>query len=88
MRGLGLLQAIELVRDRATPRALPAGDALRRRGGRQPACHDGVFVYPGGCDPARDVVCFGPPFAITPGEIDFVVGAVEKALGDVLARLS
>ena len=46
-----------------------------------------MFVYPGGCDPARDVVCFGPPLTVTPDEIDFFVGAVEKALADVLARL-
>jgi adenosylmethionine-8-amino-7-oxononanoate aminotransferase len=85
-RGLGLLQAIELVRDKRTLEPFPARTRFATRLVAAGLAR-GVFVYPGGCDPARDVVCFGPPFTITPEEIDFVVGAVELALGDVLARL-
>jgi adenosylmethionine-8-amino-7-oxononanoate aminotransferase len=87
VRGLGLLHAVELVRDRATLEPFPQQTRFATRLVAAGLAH-GVFVYPGGCDPARDVICFGPPLTITPEEIDFVVGAVEKALADVLARLS
>ena len=45
-----------------------------------------VFVYPGGCDPARDVVCFGPPFVVGEAEIDLMVATFEKALDSVVER--
>jgi len=87
VRGLGLLQAVEFVRDKATLEPFPKETRFASRVVAAGLAH-GVFVYPGGCDPARDVVCFGPPLTVTPDEIDFFVGAVEKALADVLARLS
>jgi adenosylmethionine-8-amino-7-oxononanoate aminotransferase len=86
VRGLGLLQAVEFVRDKATLEPFPKEARFTTRVVAAGLAH-GVFVYPGGCDPARDVVCFGPPLTVTPGEIDFVVGAFEKALADALARL-
>jgi adenosylmethionine-8-amino-7-oxononanoate aminotransferase len=86
VRGLGLLQAVELVRDKATLEPFPKEARFATRVVAAGLGH-GVFVYPGGSDPARDVVCFGPPFTVTPDEIDFVVGAFEKALADALARL-
>jgi adenosylmethionine-8-amino-7-oxononanoate aminotransferase len=87
VRGLGLLHAVEFVRDKARLEPFPKETRFASRVVAAGLAH-GVFVYPGGCDPARDVVCFGPPFTVTPDEIDFFVGAVEKALADVLARLS
>ena len=87
VRGLGLLQAVEFVRDKASLEPFPKETRFASRVVAAGLAH-GVFVYPGGCDPARDVVCFGPPLTVTPDEIDFFVGAVEKALADVLARLS
>ena len=86
VRGRGLLQAVEFVRDRETLEPFPAE---ARFAGRVVATGmgNGVFFYPGGCDPARDVVCFGPPFTVTEDEIDLVVGVLEKSLGEVLARL-
>lgn len=87
VRGLGLLQAVEFVRDKTTLEPFPKETRFASRVVAAGLAH-GVFVYPGGCDPARDVVCFGPPLTVTPDEIDFFVGAVEKALADVLARLS
>lgn len=86
VRGLGLLHAVELVRDKATLEPFPKETRLTTRLVAAGLSH-GVFFYPGGCDPARDVICFGPPFTITPEEIDLVVGAFEKALADVSARL-
>lgn len=86
VRGLGLLQAVEFVRDKATLEPFPKETRFTTRVVAAGLGH-GIFVYPGGCDPARDVVCFGPPLTITPDEIDFVAGAFEKALADVTARL-
>jgi adenosylmethionine-8-amino-7-oxononanoate aminotransferase len=86
VRGLGLLHAVEFVRDKATLEPFPKELRFTTRVVASGLGH-GIFVYPGGCDPARDVVCFGPPLTISPDEIDFVVGAFEKALGDVVARL-
>ena len=85
VRGLGLLQAVEFVRDRKTLEPFPKEARFASRITAAALGH-GVFLYPGGCDPARDVVCFGPPFTIGPAEIDLAVGALEKALADVLAR--
>ena len=87
VRGLGLLHAVEFVRDKASLEPFAKEARFASRVVAAGLAH-GVFVYPGGCDPARDVVCFGPPLTVTPDEIDFFVGAVEKALADVLARLS
>jgi L-2,4-diaminobutyrate transaminase len=85
VRGLGLLQAVEFVRDRRTLEPFPKEMRFASRITAAALAH-GAFLYPGGCDPARDVVCFGPPFTIAPAEIDLAVGALEKALADVLAR--
>jgi adenosylmethionine-8-amino-7-oxononanoate aminotransferase len=82
-RGLGLLQAVELVRDRemlepfspqshVCARVVMAG--LRR----------GVFFYPGGGAPAPDVLCIGPAFVIEPQEIDQIVEALGKAIDEAL----
>ncbi|MDH3684707.1 MAG: aminotransferase class III-fold pyridoxal phosphate-dependent enzyme [Myxococcales bacterium] len=86
VRGRGLFQAVEFVRDRESLEPFPADV---RFAGRfvATALGNGVFFYPGGCDPARDVVCFGPPFTITMDEIDHIVGVFEKTLAEVLVSL-
>jgi adenosylmethionine-8-amino-7-oxononanoate aminotransferase len=86
VRGLGLLQAVELVRDKETLEPFPAEVRFATRMVAAGLSH-GVFFYPGGVDPARDVICLGPPFTITPEQIDHVVGVLEQSLTDVLARL-
>jgi len=83
VRGRGLLQAIELVEDSETKKPFPAEARMVQRVAA--ACFQaGVIVYPGGCDPARDVVCVGPPFIVSDEEIDRIVetlaGAVESAV--------
>jgi adenosylmethionine-8-amino-7-oxononanoate aminotransferase len=86
-RGRGLLQAVELVRDKESLEPFPADV---RFAGRVVAAGiaNGVFFYPGGCDPARDVVCFGPPFTVTPEEIDMVVDVLRRSIDAVAARAS
>ena len=82
IRGRGLLQALELVRDRASQEPYPAETRLT---GRVVATGlaNGAFFYPGGCDPARDVICLGPPFTIEAAEIDYLVDVLEASIDEV-----
>ncbi len=83
VRGRGLLQAVEVVRDRerltpfdeaerVTARIVGAG--LRR----------GVFYYPGGTGAVRDIICLGPAFIVSDAEIDEMVETLARAIDDVL----
>ena len=86
IRGQGLLQAIEIVRDRDTLEPYPVeanvtnkviNEALRR----------GVFFYIGGTGVVRDVVCMGPPFTITASDIDSMVEVLAESLTEVTAKI-
>jgi adenosylmethionine-8-amino-7-oxononanoate aminotransferase len=83
IRGKGLLQAVELVRDRASGEPFPAEMLLT---GRVVATgiKNGAFFYPGGCDPARDVLCLGPPFTISEAELDHLVDVLERSIDEVV----
>jgi adenosylmethionine-8-amino-7-oxononanoate aminotransferase len=85
VRGRGLLQAVEIVESRRTLAPFPAEARMRDRIVAASFAM-GVFVYPGGCDPARDVVCLGPPFVIGEAEIDLMVATLEQALDAAVAR--
>jgi adenosylmethionine-8-amino-7-oxononanoate aminotransferase len=85
LRGLGLLQAVEIVRDRDTLEPFPAsarvtahvvGEGLRR----------GVFFYPGGVDPARDVICLGPPLVMGDPELDLIARVLPEAIDAATTR--
>ena len=76
-RGIGLIGAVELVRDKATkqsfdPKAGVAAYLVRR------AQHHGVILrnMPG------DVVAFCPPLIVSEAEIDQMMGCFAKALDD------
>jgi len=76
-RGIGLIGAVELVRDKATkqsfdPKAGVAAYLVRR------AQHHGVILrnLPG------DIVAFCPPLIITEAEIDEMMSCFAKALDD------
>ena len=60
VRGRGMLAAVELVEDKATlaPYAKEHGFVYKVMAA---GLDQGVFFYPGGNDPARDVICLGPP---------------------------
>jgi adenosylmethionine-8-amino-7-oxononanoate aminotransferase len=79
VRGLGLLQAVELVRDRATLEPFPAAARVTGRVVVE-GIRRGVFFYPGGADPARDAICLGPPFVIDDAEIELLVGVLHEAI--------
>jgi len=85
VRGIGLMQAVEIVRDRDTLERFPAEERITRRivaaGLRK-----GVFFYPGGSGPAQDVIMLGPPFIITEDEIDLLVTALEESIDSAVSR--
>ena len=81
-RGIGLIGAVEIVRDRATkqsfePKAGVAAFLVRR------AQHHGVILrsMPG------DIVAFCPPLIISEAEIDEMMGCFRKALDDTWAMV-
>jgi adenosylmethionine-8-amino-7-oxononanoate aminotransferase len=86
VRGRGLLWAVELVADKATKTPFPAETGLTAKVVAAGIAH-GVFVYPGGVDPARDVITFGPPFTISESEIELCVERFERALDGALERV-
>jgi adenosylmethionine-8-amino-7-oxononanoate aminotransferase len=87
VRGRGLLQALEIVADRATLTPFPIsanvtnrviGAALKR----------GVFFYMGGTGDVRDIVCIGPPFTIDERDVDTIVSVLSESVDDVLNQTS
>jgi 4-aminobutyrate--pyruvate transaminase len=81
-RGIGLIGAVEIVRDKSTkqsfdPKAGVAAFLVRR------AQHHGVILrnMPG------DIVAFCPPLIISEGEIDEVMAGFRKALDDTWAMM-
>ncbi len=87
IRGRGLLQAVEFVRDRATRAPFDPEMRLSTRI-RQCAFEAGLMVYPGsGTVDGRsgDHILLAPPYTVTSGELDEIVRrlamAVDRALG-------
>jgi adenosylmethionine-8-amino-7-oxononanoate aminotransferase len=85
VRGRGLLHAVELVRDRASLEPFPAEARITARVVGAGLAR-GVFFYPGGCDPARDVIVLGPPFVIDESELDWMVEVLAGAIDSAVAR--
>ena len=83
VRGRGLLQAIEIVKNRATlePFDISANITNRLIGA---ALKRGVFFYGGGTGDVRDIVCMGPPFIIGEAEIELMVRVLSESLDEVL----
>ena len=81
-RGIGLIGAVEIVRDKTTkqsfdPKAGVAAYLVRR------AQHHGAILrnMPG------DIVAFSPPLVISEAEIDEMMGCFGKALDDTWAMV-
>lgn len=85
VRGRGLLYGIEIVRDRDTLEPFPAETAMVNAVMAAGLSMD-VFFYPGGNDPARDVICLGPPFILGDEEIEKIVTVLPKAIDSAVAR--
>ncbi len=85
IRGRGLLLAVEIVKDRDTLEPFPkSANVTNRIVGA--GLGEGVFFYPGGIDPARDVITLGPPFVIGEEEVDLIGKTLESAIGSAVAR--
>ena len=85
VRGRGLLYGIEIVRDRDTLEPFPAETAMVNAVMAAGLSMD-VFFYPGGNDPARDVICLGPPFVLGDEEIEKIVTVLPKAIDSAVDR--
>jgi adenosylmethionine-8-amino-7-oxononanoate aminotransferase len=83
IRGLGLLQAVEIVRDRKTLTPFSRDQQITHRIVAQGLTH-GVFFYPGGTGAARDIICLGPPFVSSEAEIDLMAEILAKSIEEVL----
>jgi hypothetical protein len=87
VRGLGLLQGVEFVKDKATREPFPKQDSIAEKI-RQAALEQNVLAYPSqGCvDGVRgDHILLAPPFIITPEESQLIANAVQYALGKVFS---
>jgi len=83
VRGLGLLQAIEIVRDRETLEPFDAAERITARIVGK-GLGRGVFFYPGGTGAVRDIICLGPPFVASEAEIDQMAEVLALSIADVL----
>ena len=79
VRGLGLMLGIELVKDRETMERFPLESRMVGRVMAE-GLKRGVFFYPGGSGPARDVVMLGPPFTINGEDVDTLVGVLAESI--------
>ncbi|MGH1490022.1 MAG: aspartate aminotransferase family protein [Acidimicrobiales bacterium] len=82
IRGRGLMQGVELVRDRDTGRdfggalaPLVVGEALSRD----------CWVYPAGSAGVPDALLFGPPFTISEAELESLVGIAVESIDAAVA---
>lgn len=83
IRGLGLLRAVEIVRDRDTLAQFDPSEKVTNRIVTQGLTH-GVFFYPGGTGTARDIICLGPPMVTTEAEIDMMAGVLAQSIKETL----
>jgi adenosylmethionine-8-amino-7-oxononanoate aminotransferase len=87
VRGLGLLQGVEFVKDKATREPFPKESGIAEKI-RQAALEKNVLTYPsqGTVDGTRgDHVLLAPPFIITPQECQLIADALQFALAKVFA---
>jgi adenosylmethionine-8-amino-7-oxononanoate aminotransferase len=87
IRGLGLLLAIEFVRDRGTREPFPREANIAEKVGQAALQHD-VLTYPSqGCvDGVRgDHILLAPPFIVSPRECSQIAQAIEAASEQVFA---
>ena len=79
IRGQGLFFGIEVVANRETLEMFPAESRMTQRivGA---GVEEGVFFYTGGTGAVRDILCIGPAFTVTDGELDQMVKALKTAI--------
>ncbi len=80
VRGLGLLAAVELVSDRETKAPLPASAELATKLPKK--LYDKKIIS----FRAGDIIAMCPPLSISRDEVDFLVSALDEAIGEVEAE--
>lgn len=86
IRGRGLLQAIELVADRATKAPFDPALAVHQRA-KTDAFDRGLLIYPGGGTidgRLGDHILLAPPYNVTDDELDMIVDLLAETLDAVL----
>ncbi|NJN50744.1 MAG: aspartate aminotransferase family protein [Gammaproteobacteria bacterium] len=83
VRGRGLLQAIEIVKDRGSLECFARSEAITDRI-MGAALERGVFYYPGGTGEIRDIICLGPAFIVDEAEIETMVEVLHDSLSAVI----
>jgi adenosylmethionine-8-amino-7-oxononanoate aminotransferase len=81
VRGKGLLQGIEFVRDPKTKEPFPAATAFGVRVGRRALEHGLLCRF----DP--NWLAFGPPLVTTAEQLDEMLALLDRSLGEVLAEV-
>ncbi len=81
VRGKGLLQGIEFVRDPATKEPFPAEAAFGVRVGRR-ALANGLL-----CRFDPNWLAFGPPLVVTEEQIEEMLDLLDRSMGEALAEL-
>jgi adenosylmethionine-8-amino-7-oxononanoate aminotransferase len=82
VRGRGLLQGVELVRDRDTLTPFPAERHLAFEV-TQAGLERGVWFYPAGSGTPQDCILFGPPFVVTDHDVETMVSVLVESLDAV-----
>src|SRR5271154_3150589 len=83
IRGLGLLRAVEIVKDRDTLAQFEQSEKITNRIVMRGLTH-GVFFHPGGTGAARDIICLGPPMVSTEDEIDLMASVLAQSIKEEL----
>lgn len=84
-RGRGLMQGVELVRDRET--GAHFGGALAPAAVGEALDRD-VWIYPAGSGGVPDALLFGPPFTVSESELETMVGVCVESIDAAVATLS
>src|SRR5690606_2357100 len=82
VRSIGLMAAIDLVRDRTTRAPFPEAEKVPWRI-RRAARERGVIVRAGG-----DTIALCPPFVVTAEQIDQIVDVLDQAIASVATSLA
>jgi len=86
IRGLGLLQGLELVRNRETGERFPRSVEFAQRVAAE-AIERGAWIYPCGSGPVDDGILFGPPYTITDDHVELIVDVTKQAITAAEAAL-